>query len=109
MQIGIFTPSKNGGWIGSIRTLTTETKIRLVPNDDRTNDKAPAFHILVGGFRVGEAWEAKTIGSAQKTYLRLRFDDPLLSAPLSAALFPTEDGTKAQLIWNRYKEDKHPP
>jgi len=104
MQIGIFTLSKDGGWVGSIRTLTMETKIRLVPNDDRASDKAPAFRILVGGFRIGEAWEAKTIGNTPRYYLRLHFDDPSLSAPLNAALFPTDDGTKAQLIWNRHRE-----
>lgn len=101
MQIGSFTLSKDGGWIGSVHTLTMDRKIRLVPNDDRANDKAPAFRILVGNFRIGEAWEARTTGDAPKTYLRLRLDDPNLAEPLNAALFPSDDGAKAQLVWNR--------
>jgi uncharacterized protein (DUF736 family) len=101
MQIGSFTLSKDGGWTGSIHTLTIDTKIRLVPNDDRASDKAPSFRILVGASRIGEAWEARTSGDAPKNYLRLRLDDPSLSEPLTAALFPSDDGVKAQLVWNR--------
>ena len=62
MQIGTFTPAKDGGWTGSIHTLTLDAKIRLVPNDDKTNDKAPAYRVLLGHSRVGDAWEAKTTG-----------------------------------------------
>jgi len=43
--IGTFTPEKNGGWVGTIRTLTINAKVRLVPNDDRTSNKAPAFRV----------------------------------------------------------------
>ena len=38
MQIGVFTLSNDGGWAGSIRTLTIDARVRLVPNDDRTHD-----------------------------------------------------------------------
>ena len=43
--IGTFTPAKDGGWTGSIRTLTINMKVRLVPNDNRDNDNAPAFRV----------------------------------------------------------------
>ena len=101
MQIGIFTPTKDGGWSGSIRTLTLDAKLRLVPNDDRTSDKTPAFRVLVGNFRIGDAWESQTTGDTPKPYLRLRLDDPSLSEPLTAALFPSDTGDKAQLVWKR--------
>lgn len=101
MQIGSFTLSKDGGWNGSIRTLTIDAKIRLVPNDDRSSDNAPAFRILAGNSRIGDAWEARTSGDSPKSYLRLRFDDPNLPKPLTAALFPAEDSDKAQLVWSR--------
>ena len=104
MHIGSFTLSKDGGWTGSIRTLTIDAKIRLVPNDDRTNDKAPAFRILAGTSRIGDAWEARIVGNIPKTYLRLHFDDPSLLEPITAALFPTDDGDKAHLVWNRRRE-----
>lgn len=104
MQIGTFTPSKEGGWSGSIHTLTLDAKLRLVPNDDKTNDKAPTFRVLLGYSRVGDAWEAKTTGETSKTYFRLRLDDPTFIEPLNVALFPSDDGDKAALVWNRRKE-----
>ena len=104
MQIGTFTPAKDGGWTGSIHTLTLDAKIRLVPNDDKTNDKAPAYRVLLGHSRVGDAWEAKTTGDTPKTYLRLRLDDPAFPEPLNVALFPSDTGDKASLVWDRRKE-----
>ena len=104
MQIGSFTLSKDGGWIGSIRTLTLDAKLRIVPNDDRASEKAPAFRVLLGNTRIGDAWEARTTGDTSKTYLRLRLDDPSLLEPISVALFPTDEGDKARLVWNRRRE-----
>ena len=104
MQIGTFTLAKDGGWTGSIRTLTIAAKVRLVPNDDRTNDNAPAFRVFVGTSRIGDAWEAHTSADAPRTYWRLKFDDPSLPEPLTAALFPAEDGGTAHLVWNRRRE-----
>ncbi len=40
--IGTFTPGKNGGWEGTIRTLTIDVKARLVPNDNQDSERAPA-------------------------------------------------------------------
>ena len=99
--IGVFTPAKDGGWTGSIRTLTIDTKLRLVPNDNLDGDNAPAFRVLAGNSRIGDAWEARTTGDNPKPYWRLRLDDPALPAPFTAALFPAEDGETAQLVWNR--------
>lgn len=99
--IGTFTPAKDGGWVGTIRTLTIDAKVRLVPNDDRTNKKAPAFRIFVGSSRIGDAWEARTGGLNPREYLRVRLDDPLLSEPVTAALIQVQDGSTAQLLWNR--------
>jgi uncharacterized protein (DUF736 family) len=99
--IGTFRPAKDGGWLGTIRTLTIDAKVRLVPNDDRTSKKAPAFRVFVGNSRIGEAWEAKTGGLSPKEYLRVRLDDPLLPEPVTAALFQVQDGSIAELLWNR--------
>lgn len=55
MQIGTFTLSNSGGWAGSIRILTIDAKIRLVLNDDRDGNNAPAFCFLVGNTRIGAA------------------------------------------------------
>jgi uncharacterized protein (DUF736 family) len=99
--IGIFMPAKDGGWVGTIRTLTIDAKVRLVPNDDRTSKKAPAFRAFVGNSRIGEAWEARTSGLNPKEYLRIRLDDPTLPEPISAALFAAESGESAQILWSR--------
>ncbi|GIL03460.1 MAG: hypothetical protein BroJett030_33590 [Alphaproteobacteria bacterium] len=104
MQIGQFTLAKDGGWTGSIRTLTIDAKVRLVPNDDRNGDNAPAFRVLVGNARIGDAWDARTAGDNPRYYLRVRLDDPSLAEPLSAALFPSDEGDRAQLVWNRRRD-----
>ncbi len=99
--IGIFTPAKDGGWVGSIQTLTFNAKLRFVPNDDRAEANAPAFRVFLGQSRIGDAWEARSGGEDPKDYLRVRLDDPSLLEPFSAALFPAEDGRSAQLVWKR--------
>jgi uncharacterized protein (DUF736 family) len=103
--IGTFTPAKDGGWTGSIRTLTIDAKVRLVPNDNRDSDSAPVFRVFVGRSRIGDAWSARTSGDNPKDYLRVRFDDPSLPEPVSAALFQSDDGSSAQLVWNRRRSD----
>lgn len=104
MQIGTFTRTKEGGWSGSVHTLTLEAKLRLVPNDNRANDKAPAYRVLIGQAHIGDAWEARTASNIVKTYYRLRLDDPNLPKPLHVALFPSDAGDQAALVWNRHRE-----
>ena len=104
-QIGSFTLAKDGGWTGSIHTLTIDAKVRLVPNDNRDSENAPAFRVFVGQSRIGDAWEARSAGDNPKYYLRVRLDDPSLNEPISAALFPPEDGGEAKLVWNRRRPD----
>lgn len=91
----------DGGWAGSVQTLTINTKLRFVPNDNRDSDSAPAFRVFAGQSRVGDAWEARSGGDEPKDYLRVRLDDPSLLEPLSAVLFIGEDGQSAQLVWKR--------
>ena len=102
--IGIFTPTKDGGWAGTIRTLTINVKARFVPNDNRASDRAPAFRVMAGRSVIGAAWRERTAGrtgDAPRPYLRVRLDDPALPAPLFVALFEGEDGRTAKLVWNR--------
>ena len=103
--IGTFTPAKDGGWTGAIRTLSIDAKVRLVPNDDRTGASSPAFHVVLGLARIGKAWESKSAGDSPQDYLRVELDDPCLIAPMSAALFLSEGGTVAQLVWNRRRSN----
>jgi len=99
--IGNFIPAKDGGWIGSIRTLTIDAKVRFIPNEDRHASNAPTFKVFVGQSRIGHAWEALSSGDEPKTYLFVKLDDPNFTEPIGAALFLADDGTTAQLVWNR--------
>lgn len=99
--IGTFTPAKDGGWTGTIRTLTIDVKARLVPNDNRDNDRAPEFRIFAGRSELGAAWREQTSGENPRDYLSVRLDDPGLPEPISAAMFEAADGRTAQLVWTR--------
>ncbi len=81
------------------RRLTINTKVRLVPNDNRDNENAPVFRVFVGQSRIGDAWAARSGGDSPKDYLRIRLDDASLPEPISAALFQSEDGNQVQLAW----------
>lgn len=102
--IGHFKLARDGGWTGTIRTLTINARVRLVPNDNRDQENAPAYRLLIGFDRVGEAWEAWTTGEEPRSYLRVRFDDPVLADPICAALFFNDDGASAKLLWDRRRQ-----
>lgn len=96
--IGRFKPSKQGGWEGRIHTLTIDRKVRLVPNDNRQNDRAPTHIALLGWDRCGEAWEGRSRGDTPRDYLRVQLRDPVRSLLVRAVLFPSEDGGSAELL-----------
>jgi uncharacterized protein (DUF736 family) len=99
--IGNFAPSKNGGWEGTIQTLTIDAKVRFVPNDNQAGDNAPAFRLFAGKSEIGAAWRQQSAGENPRDYLSVKMDDPSLAAPVSAALFEASDGKDAQLVWRR--------
>jgi uncharacterized protein (DUF736 family) len=99
--IGTFTLTKDGGWSGAIRTLTIDVKAKFVPNDNRDNDRAPAFRIFAGRSELGAAWVQKTKGEIPRDYLSVQIDDPSLPEPISAAMFHGKDDKEAQLVWHR--------
>ena len=100
--IGRFKRSRPGGWEGEIHTLTIQRRIRLVPNDDRVSDGAPAFRVMLGWQHIGDAWERTSLGEPPRDYLRVIIDDPL--CPLRVVLFPDENGETARLCW---RPDRH--
>ncbi len=101
--IGHFTASRDGGWEGTIQTLSINTKLRLVPNDNQAGEKAPDYRVFAGKSELGAAWKARSQGGNPRDYLSLRLDDPCLSEAMSLALFEAEGGEKATLIWNRHR------
>ncbi len=103
-MIGTFTLAKDGGWVGRIRTLTVNSRVRLVPNDNRNGDHSPDYRVYVGASEIGAAWRGQRAGDRPSKYLRVRLDDPSLYEPLTAAMIQGTDGTSARLVWSRRRQ-----
>ena len=100
-NIGTFTAEKDG-FTGTLRTLTLNVKVKLVPND-KGSANAPDFRIqAAGGHDIGAAW--KKISQAERPYLSVTLDDPSFPATIYARLIEGEDGAH-NLIWSRSKGD----
>lgn len=99
--IGTFTPAKDGGWIGRIRTLTVNSKIRIVPNDNRANDHSPDYRVYVGNSEIGAAWLSRSSQDRARKVLHVRLDDPSLPEPFAASMIEAADGMTARLVWGK--------
>ena len=85
---------------GEIVTLAVQAKgVRIVPEANRTNDKAPTHRVYIGRIEVGAAWSKRS--EEGRDYLSLKLDDPSFNAPIFANLFAEEDGEGHTLIWSR--------
>ena len=98
-NIGTFTADKDS-FTGTLRTLTLNVKVKLVPNDKGDNESAPDYRVQAGGLDVGAAW--KKVSKAERPYVSVTLDDPSLPAAVYARLIEGEDGTH-DLIWSRSK------
>ncbi|SEL94894.1 Uncharacterized conserved protein, DUF736 family [Pseudoxanthomonas sp. GM95] len=96
-NIGTFTAEKDG-FTGTIRTLTLNTKVKLVPNDKGGNDNAPDYRLEAAGNDIGAAW--KKTSEAGRDYLSVSLDDPSFPTTIYARLLEGEDGWH-DLIWTR--------
>jgi uncharacterized protein (DUF736 family) len=96
--IGHFVPDTDG-YVGSIRTLTLNVKLRLVAIDNKTKEDGPDFRIMFGMQEVGAAWKAKTHEAEPRDYLSAFIGDPSFAEPLRGAMF--EDNGKLSLVWRR--------
>ena len=100
-NIGTFT-AQNGGFTGTLRTLTLNAKVKLVPNE-KGSENAPDYRLqVIGGAEIGAAW--KKISQAERPYLSVTLDDPSFPTAIYARLLEGEDGTHA-LIWTRSKNE----
>ena len=106
MIIGKFVRTSDG-WSGAIQTVSTQTKVRLVPNDKRENDRAPDFRVMSGQCELGVAWRRKTQGDDPRDYLSVILDDPFMAAPLNVALFEASKQGEANLVWKRHQDSDH--
>lgn len=96
--IGTFIKSGNE-FKGSIVTLSVQAKnVRIVPEDNGGNDKAPSHRLMTGDIAFGAGWQ-KTSREG-RDYLSVKLDDPSFAAPVYASLTETDNGDYA-LIWSR--------
>jgi len=100
-SIGTLQPGRDGGWTGPIFLLGQHVKVRLAPNDNQTNPKAPSFRILSGEAELGALWPHKTRDEKPQDYLSGEADFPGLPEPISLAVFFAEDGRSARAVWSR--------
>ena len=99
-HIGTFTQQDNR-YNGTVRTLTLNVKIKIVPNDEEKAN-APDYRILVDDCEIGAAW--KKISKAERPYLSVTLDDPSFPAALYASMVEADPGI-FHLIWSRTKGD----
>jgi len=98
-NIGSFKKSGNE-YQGDIVTLSVQAKgVRIVPEPNRSNDKAPSHRVFVGRAEIGAAWSKQS--NEGRDYLSLKLDDPSFTAPIFANLFDDPDGESFTLIWSR--------
>ena len=96
--IGTFTTNGNG-FTGTIKTLNLNVKARI-ERVENPSDKGPQFRIFSGAVELGAAW--KKVSDAGLTYYSVTLDDPSFTAPVYAALIPTEaDPDRFNLAWSR--------
>jgi len=98
--IGTFN-AQNNGFTGTVRTLTLNVKVKLVPSD-KEKENAPDYRIYAGKFEIGAAW--KKVSKANRQYLSVTLDDPSFPGTIYARLVESEDGTHS-LIWSRSRGD----
>ena len=103
MNIGSFK-SVGGQLLGSVATATIDlARLGLRPVES-TNDKAPAFEIMVLNVakrwvQIGALWEM-TSNSSGEVFYQGKLDDPSISEPLQIMLFGNmEEGFR--VVWNR--------
>lgn len=99
-NIGTFT-AQNDNYTGTVRTLTLNVKVKIVPKD-KESENAPDYRIVSGNFEIGAAW--KKLSRAERPYLSVTLDDPSFPATIYARLVEGEDGAH-NLIWSRSKCD----
>ena len=98
-NIGTFTADKDG-FTGTLRTLTLNVKVKLVPNDKGQQRERPRLPPPGRRPRHRRGVEQDQRGRAGIQSVTL--DDPSFPAPVYARLIEGEDGTH-DLIWSRSK------
>jgi uncharacterized protein (DUF736 family) len=96
--IGHFTTQENGGFIGTIQTLTFSTRATFEPLSKR-GDKSPDYRIMFGLVDLGAAWKRSSDNG--QSHLSVRLDDPSFPSPINCRLKKTGIEHGYSLIWER--------
>ena len=89
---------------GDIVTLSVQAKgVRIVAEDNRSNENAPSHRVFVNRAEIGAAWSKRS--EEGRDYLSLKLDDPSFTAPIYANLFDDQDGEGYTLIWSRARKN----
>ena len=103
MNIGQFAVVK-GQLLGSIATATIDLPRLGLRATDSTNERAPAFEIMVLNVakrwvQIGALWELKS-NTTGEVFFQGKLDDPSINEPLQIMLFGNkEEGYR--VVWNR--------
>ena len=98
-NIGTFT-AQNDSYTGTVRTLTLNVKVKIVPNN-KESENAPDYRIVAGNFEIGAAW--KKVSKSDRPYLSATLDDPSFPATIYARLVEGDDDTY-NLVWTRARK-----
>jgi len=110
MIIGTFVYDKaSDSFSGDISTLHFQINgVEIKPVDNKA-DKGPDYRLIFetsyGHVELGAAWKRKAKGKNGREYISVELDAPQLDKPLYAAMFLGENGTAANLVWNRLKDE----
>ncbi len=107
MNIGNFKYDKKAdAYTGDIQLLSTQGfNVSFTPNA-KSADREPDYRVTFerikdSAVEIGAAWKRQS--EKGQAFLSVNIDDPAWPAPLNAALFPSDNGKTATLVWNRSK------
>ena len=103
-SLGTVTKRENGGFEGTLAMMTLNTKITIVPNEAKDNERQPDFRIYAArGGEIGGGWNRVGKNSG-KPYVSLTFAHPAFGekrvfANLARAA-GQEDERVFAILWN---------
>ncbi len=102
-SLGTVTKRENGGYEGTLAMMTLSTKITIVPNEAKENDRQPDFRIYAAkGGEIGGGWNRVGKNSG-KPYVSLTFAHPAFGERrvfANLARAAAEDETVLAILWN---------
>jgi uncharacterized protein (DUF736 family) len=96
-QIGTFTRTEDGSYIGTIKTLSLNIKARFLPAELSENEKTPNLRVMAGNVEIRAAWQRTSKDNT--VYHSVELDDPSFPAPIYANLVAIDEGYA--LVWSR--------